>query len=207
MYMWKKITDIADADKMHIVYNRYFENSLKKHEMLRRTTEVKPIEFVNLSRQSPVPMQPKHFWGCSVNKVNLLNISRKFFAEMSQKSGITVVLSSCVTHTNGLRNYEMFCGEMRTNSIKTGLNSKIRNFILGRSIKIVVSSTDTDVLVLLVYYFETFSIKYGSYLALLINQDTFLFVPWFRTLENLKLQVYWQPMFYHDVMLSVTQAM
>ena len=56
MYMWKKITDIADADKMHIVYNRYFENSLKKHELLRRTTEVKPIEFVNLSRQSPVPM-------------------------------------------------------------------------------------------------------------------------------------------------------
>ena len=56
MYMWKKITDIADADKMHIVYNRCFENSLKRHELLRRTAEVKPIEFVTLSRQSPVPM-------------------------------------------------------------------------------------------------------------------------------------------------------
>ena len=92
-----------------------------------------------------------------------------------------MVLSSCVTHTDGLRNYEMFYGEMRTNSIKTELNSKIGNFVLGGGTKIVVSSTDTDVLVLLVYCFETFSIKYGTYLTLLINQDTFLFVPWFRT--------------------------
>ena len=75
----------------------------------------------------------------------------------------------------------MFCAEMRTNSIKTELISKIGNFVLEGNTKIVVSLTDTDVSVLLVYYFETFFIKYGTYLAILINQDTLFFVPWFRT--------------------------
>ena len=51
-HMWKKITDIADADEIHIVYGSYLEISLKWHEQLRRTAEVEPIQFVNLSRLS-----------------------------------------------------------------------------------------------------------------------------------------------------------
>ena len=51
-HMWKKITDIADADEIHIVYGSYLEISLKWHEQLRRIAEVEPIQFVNLSRLS-----------------------------------------------------------------------------------------------------------------------------------------------------------
>ena len=50
--MWKKVTDIADADEIHMVYNSYLENSPKGHERLKRTAEAEPISFVNLSRQS-----------------------------------------------------------------------------------------------------------------------------------------------------------
>ena len=95
-YMSNKITDIADEHEIHIIYNSYLENSLKGHERLRRTAEVESIEFVNLSKQSTVPVQIERFWACLVNKVNLRSISRKFFPGMSQNSGITVVLSSFV---------------------------------------------------------------------------------------------------------------
>ena len=165
-YMWKTITNIAEADEIHIVYDSYLENSLKGHERLRRSAEVEPIEFVNLSKQSPVPVQLERFWACSVNKVNLQSISRKFFAEMSQNNGMTVVLSSCVTESDGVLNCEMFCGD--AHSIIPELNSEIeeadarliphlQNAVLGGSEKIIVSSTDTDVLVLLIHYFESIS--------------------------------------------------
>ena len=161
-YMWKTITHIAEANEIHIVYDSYLENSLKGHERSRRSAEVEPLEFVNLSQQSPVPVQLERFWACSVNKVNLRSIPRKFFAEMSQSCGMTVVLSSCVTDTDGLHNCEMFCGD--AHSLKPELHSEIKEadariipHILGGSAKIVVLSTDTDVLVLLVHYFESLS--------------------------------------------------
>ena len=107
-YMRKKIPDIADADELHIFYGSYLDNFPKGHERLKRTAEVEPTSFVNLSRQSPAPVQLERFWTCSVNKVKLQSISRKFFVEISQISGITVVPSSCVTQTDSLRNFEMF---------------------------------------------------------------------------------------------------
>lgn len=69
----------------------------------------------------------------------------------------------------------------------------VENTVLGGSTKVLVSSTDTDVFVLLAHYFESLSdqtITYGTYLALAIKQDTFLFMLWYRTLVNLKLQAY-----------------
>ena len=183
-YMWKTITHIAEADEIHIVYDSYLENSLKGHERSRRSAEVETVEFVNLSQQSPVPVQLERFWAFSVNTVNLQSISRKFFAEMSQSCGMTMVLSSCVTDTDGLCNCEMFCGD--AHSLKPELNSEIKEadarlipHILGGSAKIVVSSTDTDVLVLLVHYFESLSdqaIEVWNLFGAGIMQDIFLFI-------------------------------
>lgn len=39
-YMWKKIADITDANKIHIIYESYFEKFLKGLEPLRRTPDV-----------------------------------------------------------------------------------------------------------------------------------------------------------------------
>ena len=59
--MWNKITDIIDAEEIHIIYDGYLKNYLKEHERLRRTVEVEPIEYPNLSRQSPKPEQLERF--------------------------------------------------------------------------------------------------------------------------------------------------
>ena len=82
-YMSKKITDIADADKINIVYKSYLEYSLRGYERLRKSAKLEPIESLNLSRQSPVPVQLERFGACLVNKVSLQSICRKFFVEMS----------------------------------------------------------------------------------------------------------------------------
>ena len=140
---------------------------VKRHEQLRRTAEFEPTKFFSLSRQSPVLRQLERFWACwPPNKVNLLFMSRTFFAEINYNSGNRVVLSNCVTQNDSWRNGEMFHGEAY--SLKPELNSKIEEVgarliphvilggtVLGRSAKIVISSTDTDVLMLLVHYFES----------------------------------------------------
>ena len=82
-YMSKKITDIADADKINIVYKSYLEYSLRGYERLRKSAKLEPTESLNLSRQSPVPVQLERFGACLVNKVSLQSICRKFFAEIS----------------------------------------------------------------------------------------------------------------------------
>ena len=42
-YMSKKIADIADADKIHIIYKSYLEYSLTGHERLRKSAKLEPI--------------------------------------------------------------------------------------------------------------------------------------------------------------------
>ena len=62
-----------------------------------------------------------------------------------------------------------------------------------RTTKIVISSTDTNVSVLLWHYFESLQIKpykNQTCLKLTIKQNTFLFILWYRTLANLELQAY-----------------
>ena len=171
-YTWKTITQIAEA-------------ALMGHERSRRSAEVEPLEFVTLSQQSPA---------CSVNKVNLQSISRNFFAEMSQSCGMTVVLSSCVTDIDGLCNCEMLCGD--AHSLKPELNSEIekadprliphiQNAVLDGSAKIIVSSTDTDVLVLLVHYLESLSDQVIEVWNLFRAGDHARYIPVHMLVQNL----------------------
>ena len=71
---------------------------------------------------------------------------------MSQNSGITVVLSICVTQTDRLRNCEMFCGDVH--SLKPELNSENKKADVQ---KLLSRPTDSYVLLLLVHYFESLS--------------------------------------------------
>ena len=55
------------------------------------------------------------FLQCAFGHVRLLRssykVSAESFAEMYQNSEVTVVLGSYVAHTDGFRNWEMFCGD------------------------------------------------------------------------------------------------
>ena len=120
--MSNKITDIIDAEEIHIIYDSYLKKSLKRHERLRRTAEVEPIEFANLSRQSPKPEQLERFGPVQLTRSTYTSISRMFFAEIFQNSWIRGVRSSCNTQTDRRQNCKMFCGE--AHSVKPEIKSK-----------------------------------------------------------------------------------
>ena len=105
---------------------------------------------------------------------------------MTQNSGDRVVLSSCVTQTGSVRNGEMFHGE--AHSLKPELNSEIEEAdarLIPQVKSALLGGSDTDVLVLLVHYFESFSdqaIKYGTYFG---AGDRARYIPVYSLVHNL----------------------
>ena len=74
--MWKRTSFISQAGMIHMVYDSYIEGSIKDCERLRRAEETEPLEFVNLTGNSPLPVQLNRFWACSKNKENMQILSR-----------------------------------------------------------------------------------------------------------------------------------
>ena len=164
--MWKIIRFISKADTIHIVYDSYIEGSIKDYERVGRAQETEPLEFVNLTRNSPLPVQFNRFWVCSKNKENIQIISRKYFIERAAEQNNHIVLSSYVTDAEGIVNSEAII-DNNVFSIE-GLNVDIEDadsrliphiFYQSKNDakRVSVSSNDTDVFVLLVHYCAKFS--------------------------------------------------
>ena len=162
----KKICFISKADTIHIVYDSYIEGSIKDCERVRRAQETEPLEFVNLMSNSPLPVQFNRFWVCSKNKENIQIISRKYFIERAAELNKNIVLSSYVTDAEGIVNSEaildnnVFSIEELNVDIEEA-DSRLIPHIFYQSKnatkRVLVSSNDTDVFVLLVHYFAKFS--------------------------------------------------
>ena len=69
--MLKRIESTGTAQDLHLVYDSYLEHSTKECERMRRMGDNAPVEYVDLSMKSPIPVQIDHFWSCSKNKGNI----------------------------------------------------------------------------------------------------------------------------------------
>ena len=76
--MWKSMTSVSKFDTIHIVYDSYIDDSIKEAERIRRAKESDPLEYIDLSLQSPLPVQLDRFWACSRNKEKIQALSRSF---------------------------------------------------------------------------------------------------------------------------------
>ena len=66
--MWNMIVTATDARRDEIIYDRYFENSIKKSKRLHRS-DVQPVEVINLTLDTTLPVEMESFWASSANKV------------------------------------------------------------------------------------------------------------------------------------------
>ena len=78
--MWKSMTSVSKFDTIHIVYDSYIDDSIKEAERIRRAKESDPLEYIDLSLQSPLPVQLGRFWACSRNKEKIQIFIKKFFS-------------------------------------------------------------------------------------------------------------------------------
>ena len=74
---------VCNMEQMDIVYDSYVETSLKELESIRCALLVEPLTYINLQKETPIPVQIDRFWACSKNKENLQVISREFFISFS----------------------------------------------------------------------------------------------------------------------------
>ena len=65
------IMNIPDIEQIDIIYDSYLEDSIKECERIRRRSE--SLEFVNLTTQSPIPVQMDRFLACGKNKTIFQN--------------------------------------------------------------------------------------------------------------------------------------
>ena len=59
-------------------------------------------EFVNLKKNTPLPVQMDRFWACPKNKQNLQLISRTFFQQKSTVCSARIILSSFISDEDGI---------------------------------------------------------------------------------------------------------
>ena len=55
--MWKSMTSVSKFDTINIVYDSYIDDLIKEAECIRHEKESDPLEYIDLSLQSPLPVK------------------------------------------------------------------------------------------------------------------------------------------------------
>ena len=160
---WNIILAASDANRIEVVYDSYLEGSVKESLRIRRA-KVQPIEIINLSMESSMPIDMETFWASPSNKEHLQVISRDFFLKKAVQ-GYNIILSGYVTDGDGVFSaIEVKNGNV---SDRPDLNCTLEEadcrLILhiakaGKEHydRIIVLSNDTDVFIYNLAYYEQF---------------------------------------------------
>ena len=77
----KQIESIGTAQDLHLVYDSYLKHSIEESDSTRRMGNNAPLEYVDMSMKTPLPMQVDLVWSCSKNRENIQVLSREFFKD------------------------------------------------------------------------------------------------------------------------------
>lgn len=151
------------ADRVDFVFDSYVHESVKDSERMRRQT-TNPIDLANITRDTPLPVKMETFWPSKENKLHLEKLLHEqiIVTAMKAHSEMHVVAS----HMSG--DDEVPCKDVKDGKISTveSLHMDIdeaderiiphaMHAVRNRTERIVVLSPDSDVTVLLLYYWET----------------------------------------------------
>ena len=185
--MWKSMTSVSKFDTIHIVYDSYIDDSIKEAEGIKRAKESDPLEYTDLSLQSPLPVQLDRFWACSRNKEKIQALSKSFFSDKSKVSNKTIILSGYTSNS-----WESFPADKYiegSNNILTEFELPIEEAdlriiphvqyaIKEGNLRVTVTSNDTDVVVLLIHYYKVFNqlMNFGYIMELVKKHNIYQYI-------------------------------
>ena len=157
--------NLTENHLMHIIFDSYRHDSLKGPERDRRGSS--SIELAKITRETPIPRQINKFWSSTDNKVLLQNFISAQFLESAKKMKCNIVLSG-ILEDQVERPCQRFisdtCQCVEVPELKSCIEEADHRIIphinwslLNGMKSITVVSSDTDVLVLLIHYYKTFS--------------------------------------------------
>ena len=132
----------------------------------QRRCATEPIEFFNLETSSKIPVQTDKFWASSNNKEKLQKLSRDYFKEIAVQNDMGFVLSGYVQSDNEVKVCDKVAGDGSITDVpnlKSVLEEADLRLIphISKAIdenyrRVVVVSSDTDVVALILYYMPRF---------------------------------------------------
>ena len=161
------VTTYENSLMFHLIFDSYIEQSWKSGTRQKRVRGV--VHLANISSETPLPVQMEKFWGSETNK----ELMQSYFCEnlkvLAMKKKVPLVLSGTIKDETALpaqyvdvdhelvENIQDLTLEIEEADLRIiphiawniKRNRNISNFI--------VISRDTDVIVLLLFYFKQFS--------------------------------------------------
>ena len=151
------------TDRIDFVFDSYMEGSIKDSERRRRQT-VAAIDLNDIENSTPLPVEMDRFWGSSNNKLKLeiLLHTEVLEEERKKSSSVQVIASSfsgtslmvpCYSVENGLKSeIKELCTDIEEADARLIPHSMhaVKNGVK----RLVVMSSDADIFVLLMYYWD-----------------------------------------------------
>ena len=150
----------------HFVFDSYCDNSLKGGERaMRKKAAGGVIRLAQIREDTKIPQQMEKFWACSENKQKFQLFVRDFISDLAQKIQKPVVMSGIIE--NDIFQPAMYINQLGNVTKLDELNLQLEeadlrliphigwDILTFKRKCITVISEDTDVLVLLLHYFES----------------------------------------------------
>ena len=163
-YVKKYLHFVPNVKRIDFLFDSYFEKSVKNSERMRRKKH-ETINFYEINQMTKLPKQENKFWPSNNNKILLQQLLRGHILHYGKNiwEGVEIVCSTANESVAFSNLYEHCCESFlqnlqRSNIEEADLKVIVHiNHILSSGIfNIFVASSDTDVFVLLMHYWEHF---------------------------------------------------
>ena len=161
------------AGGFHIIFDSYLAVSIKGSEREKRGARGS-IRLAEIGDQTPIPVQIEKFWSCSQNKVILQEFAKEKLLKLACDHSVRIVVSGTVSDEEAPTPGQAFSPETGVTSLIPDLSShleeadhriilhiewELKQTANTSRPEICVETNDTDVVVLLLYYFQVYSEK------------------------------------------------
>ena len=170
----KNKLDVNITKRIDFVFDSYFENSIKSSERLRRCHS-HCITYNNINDNTALPKEEKKFWGASENKILLQSFLRHYIEKHNDFFlGIEIIFSTTNTETCSKINSDeddLFLQLIQRNDVEEAdekIMLHINHAVKSGFTNIYVISSDTDAIVLALYFWTIFK-KSGLQVSYIIN--------------------------------------